>query len=255
MNIEIRKFAFNCKRKFMYHLPRKRPRKILFDHMPKCGGSTLNKYLEAHYPENKIFSSYGKNPKESIKVFKELTEKERYNYSLIKGHYANELKDYVNPDTLKITILRDPVERIISHYYFVKSYTGHYLHNKIIQKKISLKDYTTSNLSDELNNYYTIHYSGLTNSEVKKRPKESIEKAANVLLKQYELIGFLDEFSLFIESLRSHGNLIYQYNKQRINITENKPDIKNIPASTIENIESMNQLDIALYNKVKNIAL
>lgn len=32
-----------------------RPAKVLFDHLPKCGGTTINLYLPANYPERFVY--------------------------------------------------------------------------------------------------------------------------------------------------------------------------------------------------------
>lgn len=40
----------------------KQPMKILFDHIPKCVGSTWNMYLQKHYPRRKIFTLNSRNP-------------------------------------------------------------------------------------------------------------------------------------------------------------------------------------------------
>ena len=83
-------------------------KKILFDHLPKCGGTSLNKYLEVNYPSQKIFSINGLNPRVSIDEFKKLPISKRYEYDLVKGHAGNQLLDYVHPGCLKVTVLREP---------------------------------------------------------------------------------------------------------------------------------------------------
>ena len=49
----------------------------------------------------------------------------RHKYDLIAGIQAQQLIDYAHPECLKISILREPVDRIISHYYFVCQATAH----------------------------------------------------------------------------------------------------------------------------------
>lgn len=251
MNVNVRRIASHLKREFVCHLSATRHRKILFDHLPKCGGSTLNAYLEAHYPKRRIFSIDGSNPAEVVGQFKGLPKRKRHAYSLIKGHLANELFDYVDPACLKITVLRDPVERIISHYFFAKKNRNHYLYSSIHNSEMNLEDYASSNLSGELRNWYTTHFSGLPLDVVEGKPEESIAKASEVLLKRYNIVGFLDSFPLFIENLRKQAKLGYEYNNNRVNVTQNRPIIQSIPKSTIEKIEQINYLDIALYRRVR----
>jgi hypothetical protein len=250
--MNILRIASRLKQDLLYHLPTTHPRKILFDHLPKCGGSTLTAYLEAHYTKRNIFSTDGLNPAKSVRLFKEMTKQKRYGYSLIKGHLANELFDYVDPTCLKITVLRYPVDRIISHYLYARRTPNHYLYSSINDSEMSLEDYASSKLSDELQNWYTTHFSGIPNDIAKKNPKESVAKAAEVLLERYDIVGFLDEFLFFIESIRKRANLRYEYRDNRMNVAKDRPRIESIPQSTIAKIESVNHLDIALYRKLKD---
>ena len=249
MNFNVRRIVSHLKQEFVYHLPATHPRKILFDHLPKCGGTTLNAYLDQHYPKRKIFSTDGSNPTKSVRLFKDLPKQQRHGYSLVKGHFAKALFDYVDPECLKVTVLRDPVERIISHYYYARRTPNHYLYSIIHNSEMSLEDYANS--SDELRNWYTAHFSGLPVDVAEEKPEESMAKAADILLTHYDIIGFLDKFPLFIDNLRKQANLGYEYNNYRANVTQNRPNIESIPQSTIEKIEQLNYLDIALYRKIR----
>ena len=239
------------KKEFLYFLPTSRPRKIIFDHLPKCGGSSLNAYLEAHYPKRKTFSIDGLNPTASVEKFKALSTNNRYRYDLVKGHLAHELLDYVHPECLKVTVFREPVDRIISHYYYAKRTPNHYLYSKILESGMSLEEYATSDLSGELCNWYTTHFSGLTISDAERSPEESVTKAVEVVLKRYDIIGLLDSFISFVETLRSQAKLRYEYQNKKVNVTKNRPDLNNTAQSTIKKIEEVNHLDIALYSKIR----
>lgn len=252
MNVVLKKIAFRLNRELIHLVPHNRPRKILFDHLPKCGGSTLNTYLESHYPKRKIYTVDGRYPSESVKIFKEFNEKKRHEFSLIKGHLSNELIHYTDPSCIKITVLRDPVDRIISHYFYVKRTPVHYLYSKVNNSAMSLEDYVSSNLSDELQNYYVSHFSGLSSDEIQNNPEKSIETAIDNLKNNYDIVGFLDDFNLFINNLRAQGNLKFQYTNSKVNVTKNRPNIDKIPRSTIELIESVNRLDMLFYKNIQN---
>ena len=64
------------KKEYLYAFTKK-PRRILFDHLPKCGGSTLNTYLEANYPKRKTFSTLGGTPRISVDAFQKLSQDTR----------------------------------------------------------------------------------------------------------------------------------------------------------------------------------
>jgi hypothetical protein len=239
-------------KEILYYFPIRRPRKILFDHLPKCGGSSLNAYLEAHYPERKTYSIDGEKPDVSVEEFLKLPQRSRHGYDLVKGHLAHRLLDYVHPECLKVTVLRDPVDRIVSHYYYAKRTPEHYLYSKIHNSDMTLEDYVTSNLSVELRNWYTGTFAGLKVDDAERRPEESITRALEFVLKRYDIVGFLDNFSLFAETLRKQANLRYKYQDEKVNITQERPSLDNIEQSTINKIEQVNHLDIVLYRKIRD---
>jgi hypothetical protein len=244
------KNLFNIKKEFFYAI--KKPKKIIFDHIPKCGGSSLTAYLRKYYPTRKIFTISGFSPGLSIDHFKQLSLAERYQYDLIAGHNANLLFDYFDPESLKITILRSPVDRIISHYFFAKRTPHHYLYTTIHQNNISLEDYVKSN-NLELYNLYTTHFSGLTLKNVQSNPEQAIEHALKNLMNRYDIIGFLDDFNLFIKKVCYQAQLKYHYPKKKLNVTYNRPYRDAIPTGLIQLIENANSFDIILYNKLKEM--
>ncbi len=239
-------------KELLYFFPASRPRKILFDHLPKCGGSSLNVYLNAHYPKRKIFSIDGSNPTASVDEFKNLSQRNRHAYGLVKGHLGHKLLDYVHPKCLTVTVFREPVDRIISHYYYAKRTPTHYLYSEIHKSEMSLETYATSNLSVELRNWYTTHFSGLAVDKAERNPEESITRAVEIVLKRYDIIGFLDNFSSFAETLRNQAKLRYEYQNIRVNLTQERPNLNNVEQSTISKIEQVNHLDIALYRKIRD---
>ena len=242
------------KKELLYLSSGSRPKKILFDHLPKCGGSTLREYLRKHYPQRKTFFTNGLDPYSSVEKFKQLSQHQRYGYDLILGHLTNELIAYADPECLKVTVLREPVERIISHYYYAKRSPEHYLYSKITERDISLEEYATSELSDELRNWYTSHFSGLAVADVDGSPEAALSRAVEVLFKQYDVVGILSDFPSFIDMLRVKVGLRYPYDDKKVNVTSRRPKFDDISPSIIEKIREVNYLDVTLYECIKSPA-
>lgn len=238
-------------KEFVYLFAARRPARILFDHLPKCGGSSLNIYLEAHYPRRKTFSINGLDPTASVKRFKRFSQSKRHGYDLINGHLANDLMEYVHPDCLKITMLREPVDRIISHYYFARWSPSHYLHAALRESDMSLKDYAASDLSEELRNWYTTHFTGLTAAEAEKNPEAAVNRAIDAVLNQFDIIGFVDAFSSFTDVLRARAGFRYAYQGRKVNLTPGRAGIRDVPETALSTIRQANHLDIMLYRKIR----
>ena len=65
-----------------------------------------------------------------------------------------------------ITFLRDPVERLISHYHYVLRRPKHYLYEQVVKDGLSLSDYVTSDISPELSNHQVRMISGREDGEL-----------------------------------------------------------------------------------------
>lgn len=226
-----------------------RPRRVAFDHLPKCGGAGLNAYLELHYPRRKTFITFG-DRQLCVDRFKAMHEHQRFGYELYRGHRIHELLDYVNPDCFKITVLRDPIERIISHYYYSKRDNKHYLHSQLVENNWSLYEYITLSQSNEFKNFYVTHFSRIPVGSQKNHESEAIEKAVDTLLETYDLVGFLDEFSVFLSRLQEYARLVYEYRHSKVNRTKGRPSRSEIPKSTIDKIIEMNSLDIDFFDRL-----
>ncbi len=228
-----------------------KPGAILFDHIPKCAGRAVNHYLMKFYSPSVTFGLDGVKYAESVQEFRLLPKKEQLKYRFIYGHSANKLIDFVNSEAKILTVLRDPVERIISHYYYVKSFKMHFLHDKLIKERITLKEYCGLNLSTELENQFTQHFSRLTLDEIKQDEKASVELAFKNIIKTYDLIGFQSHIPEFYSAFSDMMGLPKRHNKNiKINSTNRKPKLEELEAKTLDEIKKYNHLDILLYEKL-----
>lgn len=227
-----------------------KPKSILYDHLPKCAGTTVSNYLTSAFPSRYVFALSGVNPEESVEEFKNLPQRKRDKIKLVSGHLAHKLLEYVHEDTIPIVVFRDPIERIISHYYYVKRTKIHYLHEKLEKENIQLKDYCSSNLSSELQNYYVTHFTGLSISDVENNPKKAVELAFNIIISKYHLIGFQDSIPAFLKELAQLANLNKTYKNKVLNKTNDRIKLEELQQSVIDNLSQENYLDIELYKKL-----
>ena len=176
MNHLVDKKLYQIKRTLHYLNPQTRPKKILFDHIPKCAGSSFHQYLTPFYPQRKIFTVDGANPQESLSAFKSLSQNQRHKFSLVKEHFAHELIDYASPEAILITILRDPYTRVCSLYHFINKSPRHRMRQLVFGGGMSLTEFALSGLP-EATNWITSHFSGLDSANTIENPEEAYTKA------------------------------------------------------------------------------
>ncbi|HVJ69086.1 MAG TPA: sulfotransferase family 2 domain-containing protein [Caulifigura sp.] len=226
------------------------PRPLLFDHVPKCAGTTVSAYLSSQYPARTVFQLNEDTPEKSLAKFRALPESRRHGFRLIAGHEAHQLLNLVDPSVLTLTILREPVDRLVSHYYYVKRNIGHYLHQRLISEQITLEDYASPELSPELSNWYTIHYSGLPVAEVQADPFGALERAYTNVIEHYDVIGFQDELPETMAAVRRIVGLEKAFANTFLNQTVNRERVEDVSPLAKKRIIEANALDIELYERL-----
>ena len=237
-------------KEFKFLISNQKP--VVFDHLPKCGGTSINRYLTTSFPKRRTFALNGINPNKSVQFFLNLTTKKRYRTKLVYGHLANRLFDVTHPESIRATVLREPIDRIISHYYYVKRNKDHYLYKKVVEENIQLSEYCYNDLSNELQNWYVTHFTGLSISEVEKNPKKSVESAFKNIIDKYHVIGFQDDIPLFIDNLKQAANINTQFKNEILNVTKKRIGTSQLDKSVLEKISKKNSLDIELFNRLYN---
>ena len=91
---------------------------IISVHVPKTAGTTFKKVLQQIYTEEEIFFDYPhRGP-----IRNRMLAKDSANVRVIHGHFPANKYDVKFPKAQKIIWLRNPIIRLISHYFFWKSW-------------------------------------------------------------------------------------------------------------------------------------
>lgn len=227
--------------------------KILFDHLPKCGGRSFKAFLLSNYLWRETFAIQGAAPRRYVETFKNMSLSRRSRYRLIQGHLANELIPFVDSRFVKITILRDPVDRIVSQYYFARGLPTHYLHDKIQRLNLTLEKYIESNISDEIENWYTQHFSGLSLLEVRENPDEALLLAKESLKLNYQHIGLLEDLGGFMKTICEETGLKFPKKEPHLNQSKKPGGESLVKPEVLERTSEINSLDVQLYGYAKNL--
>ena len=97
-------------------------RPLVFLHQPKTGGRTLNEMLKAVYDD--AMFPYKRWP-DVVEHAAELPS-----YRFLRGHIYYDVVDFYPTQPQVMTVLRDPVDRVVSDYYFVRRTESHRRHEQ-----------------------------------------------------------------------------------------------------------------------------
>jgi hypothetical protein len=227
-------------------MPKTKQPTDIFLHIPKTAGTTLNHIMERHYPPHQIFS-FG--PVDGVEAFTQLPLEQRHAFRLVRGHMAFGLHAYVRPPYRYFTMLRKPVERVISYYYFMLERPEHYLHNSLHENRMGLEAFVASGWSTMAENAQTRMLSGVYHGPpgFGELDETVLEAAKRNLREQFVTVGLTERFDESLLLLRRYlgWNKIYY---QRQNVTRKRPSRRQISPQTLAVIRAHNQLDLELYD-------
>lgn len=231
-------------------LPWMGPRRLLFDHLPKCGGTSLKHYLCGCYAGRRQVLLDGVNPYPQMEAFRAMRAGERARVGLVFGHLAGMLRGDVRPDRLKVTVLREPVERVVSHYFYARSTPAHYLYGALREEGMTLERYVVSGMCHEVRNWFTAHFSGFEPERVEAEPEAALAEAVRVLSEEYDGVGVLERLDVFAEWLRVRARLPEAYSGRRLNANPKGSVLNQVTEAELRVIRAHNALDIRLYDWV-----
>jgi len=174
-----------------------------------------------------------------------LSQDQRDRLRLIYGHMQYGIHDAFSHSVGYLTLLRDPVARSISDYYFVKKEPpSHYLHEQA--NSLSLEAYLAYRASIARDNVQTRLLSGLWDT-VPFKPENAnmLERAKYNLRQHFVMVGLTEKFDESLLLLKRILGLRNVYYKPK-NVAPSRPRTDSLPEETLEAVRYYNQSDLAL---------
>lgn len=229
--------------------------KLIFLHIHKTAGTTLDRVVSRQYKADTIFRFT--DPEKSIIEYGRMPEKDRRKYKLITGHMAaaghsafvDPVHNHIPSPCIYITLLRDPVSRVISQYYHVLRHPNVSWYGRV--QGMSLRDFVRNKLTPDLDNGQTrvLCTQQGNSSDVRAFGQCSVdmlEGAKRNLMERFAVVGLTERFDETLVLLqRTFGwrNIFYL----RQNVSTNRPRRLDVPGDVKEAILECNELDIQLY--------
>ena len=178
--------------------------------------------------QSELFTIDGISIDESIDEFKNLPKKKRKVIRVLKGHMPFGLHEYMSSPYSYITILRDPIELVISNYYYICRNNRHRLHNVIKSNSMSLHDYVASRINPQIENGQTKLIAGYKGWEIKECNEEMLVTAIKNMEKYFSVIGLVSNFdeSVMLMKKKLKKRALPFYIKS--NVSKKRPLKKNI---------------------------
>lgn len=220
-------------------------KRLFFLHIPKAAGTTFKEVLYHNYRFSRIAWIDGSYPSESVERLKAMKQGWRDRKACVMGHFQYGLHECFNGPYTYVTFLRNPVDRVISTYYHIlRKSTHHRYHRLLNDENLSLEEFVRKRVSSEVSNLQTAWISGESEPD-----SSSLEKAKMIINSDFSFAGISEAFDASLIMLcRETGLEVRPY--PNLNIGEYKQ--KEVPETTRNVILEANQLDLELYEWVKD---
>jgi len=220
--------------------------RVIFDHQPKTAGTAITDWLRSELGSGTVTPAL-------IGSHRELITQYGGCYPIISGHI-----DFANNEILDaryqyITILRDPLDRVLSWLYFVvKNHTKSELNDLYSWVKQFL-DSEGEAYCDELKGYisniYVEHFSSI--DSLASYHDNKLNNALNNI-KNYHVVGIYENMPHFLLELSVALDIPSVESIEKKNVTHSRLKLTEISDKLKSNIEKLNQQDIIFYEQVKN---
>lgn len=223
------------------------PQTVIFLHIPKTAGTTLYEIFKANYHPAEIYNREFSGDDGASPLIN-LSMERRAAIRLLWGHFPFGLHQYLPGPFTYFTFLRDPVERVISHYYYLLNHPKMFwIPEEIREKNLTLYEILEREMIMDIKNMYTRLLAGLPYLfPADGYTEQHLETAKYNLQNYFSVVGLVERFDeslLLLKKTYGWRNIYYVQD----NVNRQRPGRETIPPETIALIEQQNNLDMELY--------
>jgi hypothetical protein len=218
---------------------------LIFLHIPKTAGTTLNRIIERQYSPFAIFTIDPYRVKATSERLKRIPATRRRRLRVVRGHLPYGIHEYLPQGATYITMLRDPVARVLSAYYFVLRRPLNPLHWKLKRERLGVED--CLRLFPHRQNLQCRFIAGIEDSAINDERLLAIAKEN--LTKSFSVVGISERFeeSLMLMATTFAWEIPFYENCR---VAKTRPQID---PGAVEMIRDHNRLDLELYEFGKGL--
>jgi hypothetical protein len=219
---------------------------IIFTHIPKTAGSSFYwSLIEPNTPDAVVYRYRG---------LRRLLLDRGYSADVVRGHAPYGVHVFAPRTPAKyITILREPVDRSVSYYYFVKD-SGREHPDRADAESLTLTSFFSLR---KYQNWQTRYLAGIPFHRLYGSgtgpvlDRVMLRAALTHLVNRYVCFGIQENFESSL-ALAAHS-MQWPERKEmpRLNFTRDRPDVATLTSAELQSVRESNALDCELYEQAR----
>lgn len=222
---------------------------LIYNHIPKTAGSTLSNALSGLFSDEEIVTMGWGSPtwQESIENVKAMPLEIRQRLRLVRGHQAFGIHRYLPQNCLYFSMLREPIERALSHYFWDNRNTASSA-ELISRLSAARLKYKQGGGADGFENYSNIMTRWLSNNLFDETYESDHAMLQTAISRLYLMhVGLQSKFTESVAYLESiTGWKITCSTNEKVN--KGRPLLDSIPEEDLAFLAELNALDVELYS-------
>jgi hypothetical protein len=226
------------------------PDRLLFLHIPKTAGSTLHSIVSRQFKKKEQLLLHAFKDENGLDNLK---PDALQSLRLLRGHFPFGYHTKMATGTFEyMTLLRDPVERVISHYKYMQRHPEGDLYQRWAKNRYSLEEMMKSKEFPMFNNGAVRMIAGAMRVPYGEIDEMHLQQALDNLEQYFPLVGVQSYFDEFILEIRErYGWQFVFYRRHRV-ATKSKNSITvERNEATLSAIREYNTMDQQLYEIIR----
>ncbi|TND09662.1 MAG: hypothetical protein FD123_1019 [Bacteroidetes bacterium] len=222
--------------------------RLIFMHIPKTAGISMTSIIKANYRKNELGATrfmWQGNPD-----FQELTETERRRINMLCGHMPFGIHQKMGEGPFEyFTMLREPVERVLSAYNDILTHEDHFLHKELKENRNSFRELAENGKWLALDNCQVRMISGSLLIPFGQINASHLETALQNIDRFFPLVGVQHRFDEFVLQLSDRYGWKFPYYR-KLHVTPSRKFKSDLDEEELAAIRRCNTFDQILFDKM-----
>jgi|SaaInlStandDraft_6_1057023.scaffolds.fasta_scaffold52469_1 hypothetical protein len=214
----------------------------VFLHIPKTGGISVGELFDQNLSVANYYNT-NERPEDGYQSSQFRYGVNNPDLEIIQGHFDIRLLDIIDRRYKAFTILRDPVERAASFFYYLKRYPNEMFP---LNPGLEIENMFDSKGACFFENFQVRFLCGKPTGKL---TPSDLELAKKNLDKCFSFVGTLETIQQDIVTLGKIFDFS-TFNLRLLNANDSRPEVKELPEATRQLIVDNNLFDIQLYEHV-----